>query len=92
MAVDKGIEIADETALSMDEVMQGAKMATEKMEETSETLSSDVEHMHQINENIVRVAEIVDNNSAASQETAAVSQEQKAQVESMVNLMDKFNI
>ena len=48
--------------------------------------------MHQINENIVRVAEIVDNNSAASQETAAVSQEQKAQVESMVNLMDKFNI
>lgn len=92
MAVDKGIEIADETALSMDEVMQGAKMATEKMEETSETLSSDVEHMHQINEDIVRVAEIVDNNSAASQETAAVSQEQKAQVESMVNLMDKFKI
>lgn len=92
MAVEKGIEIADETALSMDEVMQGAKMATEKMEETSEALSSDVKNMHQINENIVRVAEIVDNNSAASQETAAVSQEQKAQVESMVNLMDKFKI
>ncbi len=92
MAVDKGIEIADETAVSMDEVMQGAKMATEKMEETSENLSSDVKNMHEINENIVRVAEIVDNNSAASQETAAVSEEQKAQVESMVNLMDKFKI
>ncbi len=92
MAVDKGIQIADETASSMDEVMQGAKMATEKMEETSENLSGDVKNMHEINENIVRVAEIVDNNSAASQETAAVSEEQKAQVESMVNLMDKFNI
>ncbi|MEY8392815.1 methyl-accepting chemotaxis protein [Lachnospiraceae bacterium] len=92
MAVEKGIEIADQTAMSMDDVMQGAKMATEKMEETSANLSRDVKSMHEINENIVRVAEIVDNNSAASQETAAVSEEQKAQVESMVNLMDKFKI
>lgn len=92
LAVEKGIAIADETAKSMDEVMQGAKEATEKMEMTSHILSDDVESMHQINENIRRVSEIVDNNSAASEETAAVSQEQKAQVESMVNLMDKFNI
>lgn len=92
LAVERGISIADETALSMNEVMQGAKKATEKMEGTSKILSSDVEHMHEINENIVRVSEIVDNNSAASQETAAVSQEQKAQVESMVGLMDKFVI
>lgn len=92
LAVDRGIAIADETAISINEVMQGAKEATEKMESTSEILSEDVKHMHEINENIVRVAEIVDNNSAASEETAAVSQEQKAQVESMVGLMDKFII
>lgn len=48
--------------------------------------------MNHINENIIRVADIVDNNSAASEETAAVSEEQKAQVESMVNLMDQFKI
>ena len=72
--------------------MLNAKLATEKMESTAQTLSNDVKNMHLINENIVRVAEIVDNNSAASEETAAVSEEQKAQVESMVNLMDQFNI
>ena len=48
--------------------------------------------MQIINENIIRVSEIVDNNSATSQETAAVSEEQKAQVESMVGLVEKFNI
>jgi methyl-accepting chemotaxis protein len=92
LAVERGISIADETSQSIEEVMQGAKDATEKMQSTSKILSRDVEHMHEINENIVRVSEIVDNNSAASEQTAAVSQEQKAQVESMVNLMDKFII
>ena len=92
MAVEKGIEIADETAASMDEVMQGAKEATDKMGQMSELLTNDVNNMNHINENIIRVADIVDNNSAASEETAAVSEEQKAQVESMVNLMNQFKI
>lgn len=92
MAVDKGISIADETAANMDEVMLGAKEATGRMGKMSGVLTGDVENMHQLNENVVRIAEIVDSNSAASQETAAVSQEQKAQVETMVGLMDKFNV
>lgn len=91
-AVEKGIIIADETAENMVDVMKGAKEATDKMEQTSHNLTNDVQNMQQINENIIRVAEIVDNNSATSEETAAVSEEQKAQVESMVSLVDKFNI
>ena len=92
MAVEKGIAIADETAESMAEVMVGAKEATDKMGEMSGILTSDVQSMHQINESVKRIAEIVDSNSAASEETAAVSQQQKAQVETMVGLMEKFNI
>ena len=92
LAVEKGIGIADETAANINDVMENAKLATEKMAATSQNLSDNVGNMQQINENIIRVAEIVDNNSAASEETAAVSEEQKAQVESMVTLMDKFHI
>lgn len=92
LAVNKGIEIADETATNMDEVMLGAKQATDKMQEMSKMLTKDVTSMHQVNESVMRISEIVDSNSAASEETAAVSQEQKAQVETMVSLMDKFNI
>lgn len=92
MAVEKGIQIADEAVKSMDEVMQGAKEATDKMGQMAELLTNDVKNMNHINENIIRVADIVDNNSAASEETAAVSEEQKAQVESMVNLMEQFKI
>lgn len=90
MTVDKGIEIADETVANMSEVMTGAKVATEKMGQISMILVKEVDNIHKINETISSVSSIVDNNSATSEETAAVSEELKAQVESMVQMMDFF--
>ena len=55
-------------------------------------LHDEVENMHEVNSTIDVVTEIVDNNSATSQETAAVSEEQKAQVETMVQLIEFFEI
>ncbi len=89
-AVDSGIAIADETAANMDEVMVGASAATETMSQIAVMLQGDVEHMRKVQSNLQQVSAVVDNNSATSEETAAVSEEQKAQVEAMVELMDKF--
>lgn len=90
IAVDRGIAMADETANNMLDVMSGAQEATEKMGNMSVLLKRDVENMRQITEGIKRVSEIVDNNSATSEETAAVSEEQKTQVDSMVKMVSKF--
>lgn len=90
--VEKGIAIADETVESMDAVMVNAKAATDKMNQISEMLRKDVEHMHDVNASISDVSAVVDNNSATSQETAAVSEEQKAQVDTMVSIMESFSI
>lgn len=91
-AVEKGIEIADDTAGSIEEVMGSAKEATDKMGQISMLLDTSVEGMDKINSVIHHVSQIVDSNSAASQETAAVSEEQKAQVDTMVDLIDRFSI
>ncbi len=91
-AVNKGISIADETSQNMEEVMVGTQKTTEQMGQIAQMLAEEVEHMQDINASITRVSAVVDNNSATSQETAAVSEEQKAQVETMVSLMDQFNI
>ena len=91
-AVDKGIAISDETAANMTEVMQGAMDATQKMGQIAEILNQEVQNIHDINNTINRVSEVVDSNSATSQETAAVSEEQKAQVETMASLVDFFKI
>ena len=91
-AVDKGISIANETASNMSEVMDGAREATQKMGQIASMLQQDVKRMHEINDNISQVSAVVDNNSATSEETAAISQEQNQQVEAMVSLMDQFVI
>ena len=91
-AVDKGIVIADTTVKNMDEVMIDAKSATDKMEQMAESLKGEAASMYQINDSVARVAEIVDNNSATSEETAAIGEEQAAQVETMVQMLEKFEI
>lgn len=91
-AVQKGIAYADITAESMNEVMEGAKMSTEMMEKMSVELREEAANMLKIDDNVARVAEIVDNNSATSEETAAVSEEQTAQVATMVQMMEQFTI
>ncbi len=90
-AVESGITIADETAADIDSVMDNAKDTIDKMGEVEQMLQADVERMRQVKESLQQVSAVVDNNSATSQETAAVSEEQKAQVESMVQLMSRFD-
>ncbi len=90
--MDKGTAIADETASNMNSVMTDARAATEKMEQIVQILKKDAAQMHDMNDSIVQVSSVVDNNSATSEETAAVSEEQKSQVAAMVKLMDQFEI
>ena len=90
--MEKSISIAEETEANMNEVMTDTKAATEKMGQIEQILKKDTQRMQELNENVTQVSSAVDNNSATSEETAAVSEEQKVQVETMVQLMDRFEI
>ena len=76
----------------MNLVMEDADASTKRMIDMAEALQAEVSSVQQIDANIAHVAGIVDNNSASSQETAAVSEQQSAQVQTMVQLMDQFQI
>ncbi len=90
--MDKSIAIAEETEANMNQVMSDAKEATEKMGQIEQILKRDTQRMQELNVNVTQVSSAVDNNSATSEETAAVSTEQKSQVETMVEMMDRFEI
>lgn len=62
------------------------------MIQMAEAFQMEAESVRKIDESISGVAQIVDNNSASSEETAAVSEEQSAQVQTMVQLMEQFEI
>ena len=91
-AVEKGIVIAEQTASDMEEVMEGAKNATVKMSAIAEVLVKEAAEVQEVNERVATISEVVSNNSAASEETAAVSEEQTAQVQTMVELMGQFQV
>ena len=58
----------------------------------AQTLQTEAVNMKQIDERISQMTEIVDSNSASSEETAAVSEEQSSLVQTMVHMMDQFTI
>lgn len=91
-SVEVGTKITREAAANMEEVQMGAEETTGRLSAIVEKLKKEVEGIAHINESIGVVAGIVDNNSATSEETAAVSEQQKAQVESMVDLVSKFKV
>lgn len=91
-SVEIGTRISREAAANMEEVQMGAEETTGRINGIVEKLQSEVESIAHINESIGVVAGIVDNNSATSEETAAVSEQQKAQVDSMVELVSKFKV
>ena len=88
--MEKGIQFADDTAVSMAEVMEGAKMSTDLMSRMAQDLQKEAENMRSIDQSIGVVSEVVDSNSATSEETAAISEEQSAQVTTMVGMMERF--
>ena len=91
-AVQNGIVMTDETTASMNEVMQGTMMVTQNMGQIAERLNNEVKNIAEVNDTLNTVSAVVDNNSATSEETAAVSQEQKTQVDTMMHLMDFFEV
>ncbi len=90
--MEVGTRIANEAAQNMEEVQMGAEETTYRINGIVDKLKKEIEEISQINSGINVVAGIVDNNSATSEETAAVSEEQKDQAAAMVQLMSKFRV
>ncbi len=84
--------VIDETTSSMEDIQVGSEEMTGRLNRIVDKLTIEVTDIEQINNAIDVVAGIVDNNSAISEETAAVSQEQKTTVRTMVELMDRFRV
>lgn len=91
-AVQNGTTIADEAAANMEDVVMSSTEVGERIQKIVEQFACEENSIGRINDNIAEIAGIVDNNSATSEETAAISEEQKSQAEAMVELIGRFKI
>ena len=73
-AVERGMVIANETAGKLEKVADNSKQITVDVNDIAETLKAQTDVIHQINEGVNQINDVVQTNSATSQECAAASQ------------------
>ena len=91
-AVEKGMVIAGQTAAKLEEVAQSSKAITEEVANIADTLETQTTEIYQINQGIEQINDVVQTNSATSEECAAASQEMSNEAENLRGLIQKFKV
>ena len=91
-AVEKGMVIAGQTAAQLEEVAENSKVITTEVTNIAETLETQTTEIKQINEGIEQINDVVQTNSATSEECAAASQEMSSEAESLREMIRKFQV
>ncbi len=91
-AVEKGMVIAGQTAAQLEQVAETSKKITEEVARIADTLETQTTEIYQINQGIEQINDVVQNNSATSEECAAASQEMSNEAENLRNLIQKFQV
>ena len=90
MAVEEGIQLTNSTAQSLLAVVDNAKIVNESMAEIAKASDNQAVAASQITEGINQIAEVVESNSATSQESAAASEELSSQADMLKDLVERF--
>lgn len=91
-AVEKGMVIAGQTAAQLEEVAENSKLITTEVTNIAETLETQTTEIKQINEGIEQINDVVQTNSATSEECAAACQEMSSEAESLREMIRKFKV
>ena len=66
-AVEKGMNIAEQTASQLEEVAENSKVITKEVINIADTLETQTSEIKQINEGIEQINDVVQTNSATAQ-------------------------
>ena len=90
--IEEGSRVATRTSEVLDEVVESIKGIAEQSRMLSESAVTQAEAMEQADAGIGRISEVVQSNSAASEESSATSEELSAQAMNMNELVSKFQL
>ena len=91
-AVEKGMVVAKETAAQLEEVADTSKIITREVTGIAETLETQAAEMKQINLGIEQINDVVQTNSATSQECAAASEQMNNEANGLREMIRKFKV
>lgn len=90
--VEDGTRVANETAKSLDEIVDGIGKVSEIIRQISTASTEQSSALEQINQGVIQVSQVVQENSATSEETAAASEELAGQAKLLQEQVSRFNL
>lgn len=90
--IEEGIKAARETEASLNQVVAGTQEVNGMVDRISEMSVQQATAITQIRQSIEAIADIVQGNSATSEESAAASEELSAQAQLLKNLVEQFEL
>ena len=81
-----------ETAKQLERVVGSSKTITDEVTNVATVLDQQAQSFVQINKGVEHINDVVQNNSAVSQECAAASEEMNAQANSLEQLIRSFRV
>ena len=91
-AVEKGMIVAKETAAQLEEVAENSKTITSEVTNIADTLETQTAEIRQINEGIEQINDVVQTNSATSEECAAASEEMSSEADNLRAMIRRFKV
>lgn len=90
--IEKGNEITVKTTKAIEAVIEGIRQLAISTKDISELSDSQAEAMKQLELGVEQISEVIQNNSAAAEETSATSEELSAQSEALKGLVAQFTL
>ena len=90
--VGGGMKIADETAVSLNRIVEDISKVAVLVSRISDASIEQSASVSQINQGLVQVSQVIQTNSATSEESAAASEELTGQAEMLKEQVSRFNL
>ncbi|QHI73357.1 methyl-accepting chemotaxis protein [Aminipila terrae] len=91
-AVKNGMETADDTAKSLEVIVEKVGGVTEQINKITDGSVEQADSINQVTQGVDQIASVVQTNSATAEESAATSEELNAQAQMLKSLVEKFQL
>ncbi|MCK4622852.1 MAG: hypothetical protein KAT62_11635 [Desulfuromonadales bacterium] len=87
-----GAEIADRTAVALNEIVSSVGKVTDLVSEIAATSNEQAQGISQVNEGLGQIDQVTQQNSANAEETAAAAEELSSQAEQLKSMLSRFKL
>jgi len=91
-SIQNGTKIVQATAGSLNAIIDSTKQTTELIQEISDASNDQATSIRQVTQGMDQIANVVQSNSAAAEESAASSEELNAQAQKLKTLVSTFHV